>query len=304
MLEFNRILLVAALLSMTGACVAQQQQSQQGKKPDTKQQPKGPTADQLPPPKPDVLPENEHIVVTQTAPSGTGEARARALLQKMADAIGGPRRMQRNDYRLEGRTSSFFKNQPTGSTEYILYHHPLAGTTYEDRVELTKKRSIVQIWTPTEGFEVTYKGRTELPAADREAYFRRTQYSLDALLATWVADPDALIIDNGTSLVSRRQAESVTIINKNNDSVTVDIEVETNLPIRRTFKVRNATYKDFDEDAEEYSDWHTESGIPVPYATTRYLNGDMVSQRFVTKIEFKPVDLSYFSATAPIGKHK
>ena len=243
-------------------------------------------------------------MVTQTSTNGTGEARARQLLQQMADAIGGPRRMQRNDYRLQGRTSSFFKNQPTGSTEYVLYHHPLAGSTYEDRVELTKKRSIVQIWTPIEGFEVTYKGRTDLPLADREAYFRRTQYSLDALLATWVGDPDALIIDNGQSLVSRRQAESVTIINKNNESVTVDIESSSNLPIRRIFKVRNPTYKDFDEDVEEYSDWHTESGIPVPFATTRYLNGDMVSQRFVTKIEFKPVDLALFSAAAPIGKHK
>ncbi len=253
---------------------------------------------------PSVAPQDERIVVTQTSTNGTGEARARQLLQQMADAIGGPRRMQRNDYRLQGRTSSFFKNQPTGSTEYVLYHHPLAGSTYEDRVELTKKRSIVQIWTPIEGFEVTYKGRTDLPLADREAYFRRTQYSLDALLATWVGDPDALIIDNGQSLVSRRQAESVTIINKNNESVTVDIEASSNLPIRRIFKVRNPTYKDFDEDVEEYSDWHTESGIPVPFATTRYLNGDMVSQRFVTKIEFKPVDLALFSAAAPIGKHK
>ena len=303
MLRSGRLLVIAAVLA-AAVCPAQQQPQQQGKTSKPTQKPKGPTADQLPPPKPDVLPENERIVVTQTSTSGTGEARARQALQKMADAIGGPRRMQRNDYRLEGRTSTFFKNQPTGSTEYILYHHPLAGSTYEDRVELTKKRSIVQIWTPTEGVEVTYKGHTNLPIADREAYFRRTQYSLDALLSTWVADPDALVIDNGTSLVSRRQAESVTIINKNNESVTVDIEVETNLPIRRTFKFRNTTYKDFDEDTEEYSDWHTESGIPVPFATTRYFNGDMASQRFVTKIDFKPVDLALFSITTPIGKHK
>ena len=293
------MLLVVAVLGGAGVGVAQR-----NKDPNATQKPKGPTADQLPQQKPDVLPENERIVVKQTAANGDGEARARKLLQQMADAIGGPKRMSRQDYRLEGRTASFFKNDATGSTEYTLYHHPLAGSTYEDRVELTKKRTIVQIWTPTEGFELTFKGRTDLPKADREAYFRRTQYSLDALLTTWVADPDALIVDNGQSLVSRRQAESVTIINKNNESVTIDIEVETKLPIRRTFKVRNPTYKDFDEDVEEYSDWHTESGIPVPFATTRYLNGDMVSQRFVTKIEFQPVDLGLFASDSKIGKHK
>lgn len=249
-------------------------------------------------------PQDDKIVVTQPKDNGTGDAKARQLLQQMVRAVGGERRMQRQDYRLDGRTSTFFKNAPTGSTEYTLFHHPLAGSTFEDRIELTKKHDIVQIWTPAEGYEVTFKGRKDLPKEDRDAYFRRQQYSLDSLIATWVNDPNAIYIYGGQSLVARRQADAVTIINKNNESVTIDIETETHLPIRRSFKVRNPNYKDFDEDVEEYSDWHSESGTPVPYATTRYLNGDMVSERFVTRIDFRPVDVALFSASAPLGKHK
>ncbi len=252
----------------------------------------------------DAKQKDDKIVVTQTSPNGTEDAKARELLNQMQTALGGNRRMQRQDYRLEGRTSSFFKNNPTGSTEYVMYHHPLAGSTFEDRVELTKKRDIVQIWTPTEGYEVTYKGRKNLPAEDRDLYFQRQRYSLDNLILNWVNDPKAIVIYNGRKLVARRQADTVTVVNAANESVTLDLEAETHLPIRRTFQVRNEKYKDFDEDSEEYSDWHSETGTPVPFATTRYFNGDMVSQRFVTRIEFEPVSVAMFSSTAPIGKHK
>ena len=247
---------------------------------------------------------DEKIVVTQTPADAADDAKAREVLRQMVAAMGGPQRMQRRDYRLDGRTASFFKNEPTGSTEYTLFHHPLEGGTFEDRIELTKKRDIVQIWTPTDGYEVTFKGRKDLPKEDREAYFRRQEYSLDSLVTTWLNDPKAIFFYEGRKLVSRRQADAVTIVNAKDETLKIDIEVETHLPIRRSFKSRNEKYKDFDEDVEEYSDWHTESGVPVPFATSRYFNGDMVSERFVTKVDFEPVDVALFSASARLGKHK
>ena len=247
---------------------------------------------------------DERILVTQTPTDAADDSRARAVLQQMVAAMGGDGRMQRRDYRLDGRTASFFKNEPTSSTEYTLFHHPLAGSSFEDRVELTKKRDIVQIWTPTEGYEVTFKGHKDLPKEDREAYFRRQQYSLDSVITAWIGDPKAIFFYEGRKLVSRRQADAVTIVNAKDETLHIDIEAETHLPIRRSFKTRNEKYKDFDEDVEEYSDWHTEGGVPVPYATTRYFNGDMVSERFVTRIDFQPVNVALFSPEAPLGKHK
>ena len=113
----------------------------------------------------------EKIAVTQSvANNGSNtDAAARQAREQMKVALGDQRRMQRQDYRMEGRTSTFFKNNPTGSTEFTLYHHPLAGSTFEDRIELTKKRDIVQVWTPTDGYELTFKGRKDLPKEDRDA---------------------------------------------------------------------------------------------------------------------------------------
>ncbi len=247
----------------------------------------------------------EQIIVTQPKPGEEiDQQRARAALNAMYNALGGERWLHRGDYVLEGHTSSFYKNQPTGVTDYIQFHHVLANGTFVDRIELTKKRDIVQIWTADEGVEVTYKGRKPLPALQQTEYFRREHYSLDAIANVWLKDPNLLLIYGGTKVVARREVEEITLVDVHNDTVDVDIEKSTHLPLRRIFKFRDALYKDFDEDVEEYSDFHDVGGLPTPYATTRYYNGDMVAQRFVEKMEYKPVDPALFAPNAPIGKHK
>lgn len=247
----------------------------------------------------------ENIVVTQPAPSdGVDEAKARAALNSMYSALGGERWLRRGDYVLKGHTSSFYKNNPTGVGDFMQFHHALPNGGFEDRIELGKKRDVVQLWTATEGVEITFKGRKALPLKDQQDYFRRARYSLDAIANVWLKQPELLLIYGGTAVVARREVERVTLVDKNNDSVEIDMERGSHLPLRRIFKFRNDTYKDFDEDLEEYSDFHDIGGIPVPYVTTRYFNGDMVAQRFVESQEWKPVSPALFEAGAPLGKHK
>lgn len=247
----------------------------------------------------------ENIVVTQPKPGEENDqVKARAALNAMYNALGGTRWLNRGDYVLQGHTSSFYKNAPTGVGEFLQFHHALPGGKWEDRIELGKKRDVVQVWTTTEGVEITYKGRKPLPKELQEDYFRRIHYSLDTIANTWLKDPATLLIYGGTAVVARRQVEQVTLIDKDNNSVEVAMDVSTHLPMRRIFKFRNATYKDFDEDLEEYSDYHDVDGIPTPIVTTRYFNGDMVAQRFVEEMHYKPVDPALFAPNAPIGKHK
>jgi hypothetical protein len=247
----------------------------------------------------------ENIIVTQPKPGEENDqVKARAALNNMYSALGGERWLRRGDYVLKGHTSSFYKNAPTGVGDFLQFHHALPDDKWEDRIELTKKRDIVQVWTTTEGVEVTYKGRKPLPKEQQADYFRRIHYSLDNIANVWLKDPGTLLIYGGTAVVSRREVEEVTLIDKDNNSVEVDMDRTSHLPMRRIFKFRNATYKDFDEDLEEYSDYHDVNGIPTPYVTTRYFNGDMVAQRFVETMEYKPVDPALFLPNAPIGKHK
>jgi hypothetical protein len=99
-----------------------------------------------------------------------------------------------------------------------------------------------------------------------------------------------MVVYGGSTMVERRLTERVSILSANNDAVTLDIDAQTHLPRRRTFEWRNATFKDQDEDAEEYDDYHTIQGLPTAFTITRYHNGDMASQTFYTKVEYD-VDL-------------
>jgi hypothetical protein len=257
------------------------------------------------PPTPQAPKREENIVVTQPKPGdGVEEAKAREVLNAMYAALGGDRWLHRGDYVLKGHTSSFYKNQPTGVGDFLQFHHVLPNGQVEDRIELGKKRDVVALWTTTQGTEITYKGSKALPLKDQEEYFRRAHYSLDAIANTWLKDPSTLLIYGGTAVVARREVDEVTLVDKDNNSLEVDSERSTHLPLRRIFKYRNSQYKDFDEDLEEYSDFHDVEGIPVPYVTTRYFNGDMVAQRFVEEMHFKPVDPALFEPGAPLGKHK
>ena len=73
--------------------------------------------------------------------------------------------------------------------------------------------------------------------------------------------------------------------------------------MRRTFQWRNPQFKDFDEYVEEYDDYHTFQGLPTAMTVTSYKNGDMVGQRYLTKVTYNvPADPSLFDPSAVLKK--
>jgi hypothetical protein len=71
--------------------------------------------------------------------------------------------------------------------------------------------------------------------------------------------------------------------------------VDTHLPLQRAFEWRNDQFKDHDVDEESYTDYQPFDGIQTPMNITRYRNGDMVSQTFLTKVRYnEPLDPKMF----------
>jgi hypothetical protein len=191
----------------------------------------------------------------------------------------------------------FYSGAPTGIViEFHAIHQFPSDTHFEaERIGFLtdksmilpgKKIDVVQIWTTDKGYEITYKGKNELPKEQVEDFYRRRAHSIESVVNVWLKAPDVMVIAEGTSMVERRLADKVTVLSANNDAVTIELDATTHLPLRRTFQWRNATFKDHDEDAEEYEDYHTVQGLPTAYTITRYHDGDMTSQTFLTKIEY------------------
>jgi len=238
------------------------------------------------------------IPSAQAAPAaGSEEQRGRALLDQMVKALGGDAWLNRRDMQAKGRSASFFHNEANPYViEYDYWRRfPGSGQPEAERLGFLtdksmilpgKKIDVVQIWTPTNGYEVTYKGREELPKDQVEDYERRKNHSIEAVVNTWLKTPGVMVIAEGTSMVMRRIADKVTVLSPNNDAVTIELDANTHLPLRRTFQWRNEQFKDHDEDVEEYDDYHTIQGLPTSFMITRYHNGEMASQRYFSKVEY------------------
>jgi hypothetical protein len=211
---------------------------------------------------------------------------ARAALDAMVKALGGEAWLSIKNQMREGRVAAFFHGKPSGgTTEYWEYH----AWPDHDRIEYTKHRDVVQFYMGRTGMEVTYKGMAPLPQEQVEDFLRRRGHSIETVVKVWLNDPKTILIYEGQHLAERHLADQVTLISTENEAVTILMDVETHLPLRRSFQWRDPVYKDKNLDAEEYDDYHTVVGFPTPFIITRFKNDDVTRQYFMVHVEYNQV---------------
>ena len=232
--------------------------------------------------------------------SAKNAAQARAALDAMVKALGGDAWLRMQNREMEGRTAAFYHGKPSGATaEYWEFHQ----WPDQDRIEFTKHRDVVQIYTGRAGWEVIYSGKKELPKDQVEDYLRRRDHSIEMVVKQWLKDPNTILIYEGQQLAERHLADQVTVISASNESVTIQMDSQTHLPLRRTFQWRDPLYKDKDEDAEEYDNYRPVDGFPTPFNITRFKNGEMVNQRFLFRASYnQTLSADEFSPDAAAAK--
>jgi hypothetical protein len=219
----------------------------------------------------------------QDATAKANEKKARGILAAMVQALGGDRWTNLKDSYFEGRNSGFYQGKPTGGIgNYVDFRR----FPDQERVELGKKRDVIEFILGNSAWEVTYRGKKALPQDQIDDAVRRRDHSVETAVKVWLKDPNTIVIFDKQSLVERHLADQVTLINSQNDSITIQMDAQTHLPLRRSFLWRDPVYKDKNEEAEEYDDYHNVDGIQTAYTITRFHNGDMTSQRYLFKAAY------------------
>ncbi len=215
--------------------------------------------------------------------AGQANARqARAALDAMVKALGGPNWLAMKNRMRQGNVADFFHGQPGGSTDYWEFH----AWPDRDRIDYSKHRDVVQFYLGRAGAEVTYKGRSPLPQEQVDDFLRRRDHSIETAVKLWLNDPKTILIYEGQQLAERHLADQVTLISAGNEAVTILMDTETHLPLRRTFQWRDPVYKDKNLDAEEYDNYHTIDGLPTPFTITRFKNDEMTRQYFLDRVAY------------------
>ncbi len=211
------------------------------------------------------------------------QQKALKILNDMIHALGGEAYLNIHDMQVEGRTYGFYHGQPTGQG---LQFWRFWEWPDKDRWELTKQRDVVELNVGDKGYEVTYKGTATQDPKQLEDYLRRREHSLEWVIRKWLPAPGTMILYGGPAMVEQNLADQITVLNANNDSVTLSIEPRSHLPVKKTYSWRDPNDRMLDEESEVFSNYRLIQGIQTPLSTVRNLNGEMSNQRFMTTVTY------------------
>ena len=210
--------------------------------------------------------------------------KAKAVLDQAIHALGGEAYLKAKDMSQEGRAYSFHHGEPNSVGTLFWRFRKFPD---RDRIELTKKRDVIEIYNGDKGYEVTYKGIRNLQGKDElDPYLRRRHFSLDSVLRDWLSEPGIALFYEGQTVAAQKEAEQVTVMNAHNEAVTLDFDLATHLPVKKSFSWRDPVDKQRNVEEEIFDNYRSVSNIMTPFDTTRFFNGEMAAQTFLTSVSF------------------
>jgi hypothetical protein len=207
--------------------------------------------------------------------------KAKAIIEQGIEALGGQIYLTIRDREQQGRGYGFHHGNPTGGGGPFWSFSQFPD---KERVEFTKERDIAQVFVGDKGYEITFKGPHPVEQKDLDDYLRRRHYSLDRVLRTWINDPGVVMLFEGNAIAAQHPAYQVTLVNAQNESVTLYFDTDSHLPIKKSFEWRDPVDRQKNLEEEVYENYRSVSGIMAPYNITRYFNGDMSNQRFLNTV--------------------
>jgi hypothetical protein len=207
--------------------------------------------------------------------------KAKAIIEQGIQALGGQIYLTIRDREQQGRGYGFHHGNPTGGGGPFWSFSQFPD---KERVEFTKERDIAQVFVGDKGYEITFKGPHPVEQKDLDDYLRRRRFSLERVLRLWVNDPGVVMLFEGNAIAAQHPAYQVTLVNAQNESVTLYFDTDSHLPIKKSFEWRDPVDKQKNLEEEVYDNYRQVSGIMAPYNVTRYFNGDMSNQRYLNTV--------------------
>jgi hypothetical protein len=235
-------------------------------------------------------------------PADENSRKAKELIEQAIAALGGETYLNIRDREQQGRGYGFHHGRAEGGGNVFWDFIEFPD---KERVEITKERDIAQLYVGNKGWEITFKGPHPLDPKDLDQYLRRRHFSLDSVLRTWVNAPGVILLYEGNSIAAQHPAQRVTLINAQNESITLYFDEDTHLPVKKSFEWRDPVDRQKNLEEEIYENYRSVSGIMAPFNVTRYFNGDMASQRFFNSVAINQgLDAAMFDPNSGYNPNK
>jgi len=240
------------------------------------------------------------------SPEDENTRKAKEMIQQAIQALGGQAYLNIRDREQSGRTYTLHHGQQNSNG---LLFWSFTEFPDKERFELTKERDVAELFIGDKGYEITYKGVHFMEEKDLVEYLRQRHFSLDAVLRSWVNQPGVIFLFEGNAIAAQHETFKVTLINPKDESVTLYLDTDTHLPIKKSFTWRDPVDRQKNLEEEVYDNYKPVSGIMAPNNVTRYFNGDMSRQRFYFTVTINQgLDQAMFDPNSgydpnkPVGK--
>ena len=175
---------------------------------------------------------------------------------------------------------------------------PLFGSVDIITVSKKSKAELIVVHNGNKGYEITNKGTSSQDKEELKAYLRRRQHSLDQVLKSWLKDSTMQYFYAGMAIVDGKPADPVTVLNKQNDGVTIYLDQNSHLPLKTSFLWRDPQDKQKNVEEEIFDNYRLVQGVRTPFSITRTFNGETTHQRFINIAKYYPtIDDALFQAT-------
>src|SRR3954470_19640649 len=233
------------------------------------------------PGQPETVPPAPQTVAPEDA---ANTKQARAVLDQMIAALGGAAYLNIQDMEQKGRTYGFDHNGEAADAgaPFVRYWK----WPDKDRVELLKHRDWVLVYNGNDANETTYHGTHRMDPKDLKAYLERRSYSLDVVIREWLKQPGIALYYDGRTMSEQKPADQVSLIMPDHHSITLYIDANSHLPLRKSYTVRDPETQDRVEQVETYDNYRLIQGIQTATTITRYKNNIMAGQRFISTVTY------------------
>jgi hypothetical protein len=209
------------------------------------------------------------------------EAKAKEILAKSLQALGGEAYLKLQDIHRMGRFYQFRKDDLRGGGHFQSYEK----FPSKSRFELGKKGEITHINDGDRGWKIEYKVVKDQSPQEIENFKNGLRHSLDYILKYRLEEPGTKFRYLGKTRNHLDELEGVQLIDRDNDRVKVFVNAATFLPARIEFRAPAFEKKGPSDDERHYYNYHVVDGIQFPFSTVRFSNGYKVSEFQVESVK-------------------
>lgn len=209
--------------------------------------------------------------------------KAKALIQKSIQALGGPAYLGIHDITCSGRFAIFDRHGELGGYARFWDFTKLPD---KNRTEYYKQRNIIQVRTAEAGWDMDRGGVVDAPPDDVENYKEGLKKDVDAILRARLNEEGMIFRYGGSDLVDLKQVDWVELVDRDRRSFRIAIDRATSLPIRAEITTRNPRTRERNVDTYYFSNYHGVQGVTTALQVARERNGRKVYQVFYDECQY------------------